>query len=547
MKKSNVLLALAVLVGLMILPQMAAAQFDPPWWNDNWLHRAEITLGPATPSDSFQVKVELTTSNFTYAHAQDDGDDIRFLYYDAAAWFDLDYWIEDWDNTGTSKIWVEVQPLGQDAIYMYYSNASAATASNKDAVFPLYDNFEGQNVGDPPDGWTIGNPTGGAVEISATAKHGTRGMLVDDTSSSAPTIFTYKNFIPQTDPQMVEFYYRFADVSQAKGYQLLFDSDDDCIVALRSDGSNYQYYSGSGYVTVTTMSADTWYHIQMYVVNIDTIGTNDTIRLYIDDVLEADNIARSDHDADDVAKIYITGHNTMHTPTVYFDDVIVRKYSEPEPVATVGEEVTLPVELSAFTATYVNEFVTISWQTASETDVIGFNIYRSEEDDFSTTGSSINSDIIPGNGTTSETNEYHFTDETADPYYTAYYYWLEVVNLGGGTDLYGSIKYEPGDIDNNGEINIVYTHFDNCYPNPATSGNTIQFGFRLGGLELTNRHVELKVYNVLGELVEEIVNEDRLVDDYTEQWTPKNLPSGIYFYQLKTENYNETKKMLLLR
>lgn len=102
-EKSNVLLALIVLIGLMILPQMAAAQFDPPWWNDNWLHRAEITLNPATPSDSFQVKVELTPSNFTYAHAQDDGDDLRFLYYNAA-WFDLDYWIEEWNALGTSTI-----------------------------------------------------------------------------------------------------------------------------------------------------------------------------------------------------------------------------------------------------------------------------------------------------------------------------------------------------------------------------------------------------------------------------------------------------------
>ncbi|MCD6101925.1 MAG: T9SS type A sorting domain-containing protein, partial [Candidatus Cloacimonetes bacterium] len=204
------------------------------------------------------------------------------------------------------------------------------------------------------------------------------------------------------------------------------------------------------------------------------------------------------------------------------------------------------VELSSFTASYVNEFVTICWQTASETDVNGFNIYRNTEDVFGE-ADKINIDLIDGHGTTTNMNNYSFTDETADPYYTTYYYWLEVVNLGGTSDVYGSIIYEPGDIDNNGEINFVSTQFDNCYPNPATLGNTIHFGFRVGGIELTNRHVELKVYSVLGELVKEIVNEERLVDDYTEQWTPKNLPNGVYFYQLKTDNFNEVKKMVLVK
>jgi len=76
----------------------------------------------------------------------------------------------------------------------------------------------------------------------------------------------------------------------------------------------------------------------------------------------------------------------------------------------------------------MNEFVTISWQTASETDVIGYNIFRSEEDNFSTV-QKVNASIIPGHGTTTTPQSYEFTDLTADPYYTIYYYWLEVVEL----------------------------------------------------------------------------------------------------------------------
>ena len=211
-------------------------------------------------------------------------------------------------------------------------------------------------------------------------------------------------------------------------------------------------------------------------------------------------------------------------------------------------DITLPVELSSFTATYntVSGFVSLCWATSSETDVNGFNIYRNTEDSF-IEADKINIDLIEGSGTTTETTEYSFTDETADPYYTTYYYWLEVINYGGTSDVHGSYKYIPIDVNNNGELDIITSALNSCYPNPARIGNEIQFNFCVGGLEGTARYVELKVYNVLGKLVAEIVNGERLVNNYTETWRPENLSNGVYFYQLKTENYNEVNKMLLLR
>ncbi len=113
--------------------------------------------------------------------------------------------------------------------------------------------------------------------------------------------------------------------------------------------------------------------------------------------------------------------------------------------------------------------------------------------------------------------------------------------------VYADFECNLFNTNTNSELNIITSNLNPCYPNPATSGNTIHFGFRVGGIELTNRHVELKVYNVLGELVEEIVNEDKLVKDYTEQWTPKDLPNGVYLYQLKIDNFNEVKKLVIFQ
>jgi hypothetical protein len=205
---------------------------------------------------------------------------------------------------------------------------------------------------------------------------------------------------------------------------------------------------------------------------------------------------------------------------------------------------TLPVELSAFTAAFVSDFVTVSWQTSTESDVIGYNIFSSEEDDFST-AQKINTAIIPGHGTTTTPHTYEFTDINADPYYTTYYYWLEAVNFGGTNNIYGSIEFTPVDVDQNGELNIITSKLLPGFPSPAKIGQSVTFNFCLGGLEGTVRPVTLNIYNVLGQLVAEVVNDERVVNNYTVEWNPTNLGRGIYFYQLKTEDYQESKKLMI--
>ena len=245
--------------------------------------------------------------------------------------------------------------------------------------------------------------------------------------------------------------------------------------------------------------------------------------------------------ADIVFQALVNTYGTLSFGDVYYYD----SYGVVDLITDTGTA-TLPVELSSFNAIYntVSGFVSLFWATASETDVNGFNIYRNTEDSFGE-ADKINVDLIEGSGTTTETTEYSFTDETADPYYTTYYYWLQVINFGGTSDEFGPYNYIPIDVNQDGELGIVTSALSPCYPNPARIGNEIKFNFRVGGLEGTARNVELKVYNILGKLVAEVVNGERLVNDYTETWKPENLSNGVYFYQLKTDNYSEVKKMMI--
>ena len=85
-----------------------------------------------------------------------------------------------------------------------------------------------------------------------------------------------------------------------------------------------------------------------------------------------------------------------------------------------------------------------------------------------------------------------------------------------------------------------YELFQN-YPNPFNPGTTIKYTLSKSQI------VVLDVFNMLGEKVQTLVDDYQNMGNYNIRFTGEKLPSGIYFYRLKINNYSETKKMLLLR
>jgi len=200
---------------------------------------------------------------------------------------------------------------------------------------------------------------------------------------------------------------------------------------------------------------------------------------------------------------------------------------------------TLPVELSAFTATYNTEngYTTLEWTTASENDIIGFNVYRSTEDEFDTS-EKINADIISGHGTTTEINNYEFVDLDQLNFGATYYYWLESVEFGGISIVYSSIELTPAE----GTGGFVDDFDDNVlrnYPNPVIGSTTIEYAIK--GM-LRSEPVEIKIYNMLGQLVGTI--EGRYG---TATWNTGANATGIYFYKINTESYTDIKKMMVTK
>ena len=80
------------------------------------------------------------------------------------------------------------------------------------------------------------------------------------------------------------------------------------------------------------------------------------------------------------------------------------------------------------------------------------------------------------------------------------------------------------------------------YPNPFNPSTVIEFS-----LPEDVANVKLSIYNALGEKVAELVNTSLQAGRYQYQWNAQNVATGMYIYELRTNNFVSVKKMLLLK
>ncbi len=119
-----------------------------------------------------------------------------------------------------------------------------------------------------------------------------------------------------------------------------------------------------------------------------------------------------------------------------------------------------------------------------------------------------------------------------------------VVGSVGFKNILGLAFAETGVTSIEDDVNLtVPTEFslEQNYPNPFNPTTTIKF--QIPGLSF----VTLKIYDVLGNEVATLVNEEKPVGSYEIQFDASNHSSGIYFYKLHAGDFAETKKMLLLK
>ena len=90
-------------------------------------------------------------------------------------------------------------------------------------------------------------------------------------------------------------------------------------------------------------------------------------------------------------------------------------------------------------------------------------------------------------------------------------------------------------------LNPVSYSLSQNYPNPFNPSTTIKFTIQKAGL------VSLKIYNLLGQEVATLVNQELKIGSYSYSFNASRLSSGVYFYNINAGSFIQTKKMLLLK
>jgi len=187
----------------------------------------------------------------------------------------------------------------------------------------------------------------------------------------------------------------------------------------------------------------------------------------------------------------------------------------------------LPVELAYFAGTLNGNIVELHWRTETEVSNYGFNIERAlDNTNWSTIG------FVEGYGNSNSPKYYFYNDKEIEQS-GIYSYRLKQIDNDGAYEYSDVVDVEVG-------IPGKFALSQN-YPNPFNPTTRIDFTLP------EKQMVKLGVYNVLGELVEELVNDEREAGSYSVSFDATNLPGGVYFYTLYSNNFTTSKKMSLIK
>ena len=205
----------------------------------------------------------------------------------------------------------------------------------------------------------------------------------------------------------------------------------------------------------------------------------------------------------------------------------------------VGNGDTMPVELSSFASNLNGRNVQLNWGTKTEKNSDKFviekkNIYLNNSD-WMIVGS------VKGADLSNSPKDYSFTDKNLQT--GEYLYRLKMID-NDGSFAYSSVI----------EIEISLPkifELNQNYPNPFNPSTKISYNLP------SDSRVILEVYNIAGEMVKQLVNDDQPGGYYTVDFNStslnKSISSGIYFYRILTvekvsgTNFSSVKKMILLK
>ena len=215
-----------------------------------------------------------------------------------------------------------------------------------------------------------------------------------------------------------------------------------------------------------------------------------------------------------------------------------------QPYIALFSDGLLPVELVHFSLTRQNNCVELNWTTITEVNNYGFEIERTplippfgkggrpEEGGWEKIG------FVAGSGNSNSKKEYSFTDDlhhtSIQSYNHTFRYRLKQIDNDGTFSYSNIIEAEVTDIP------AEFMLYQN-YPNPFNPSTVISYQLPV------NTFVTLKVFDIIGNEVATLVNQEKPAGSYEVTFDASNLTSGVYFYELRTDNFRSVRKLMLIK
>lgn len=203
---------------------------------------------------------------------------------------------------------------------------------------------------------------------------------------------------------------------------------------------------------------------------------------------------------------------------------------------------TLPVTLDSFNA-YVasTDQINLQWITQTETNVLGYKLYRATEPDLET---AISLDTFIPATNSSQTQSYFFSDTELVQDGT-YYYWLQNLDMDGTSDYHGPVPVVLNTTNHNQTPPSQFqTGIVRAYPNPFNPDITISY-------ELDrNQIADLKIYNLRGQLVRNLFLGNQTRGAHSILWNGRDdmgstCSSGTYLLVMKTSSGTFNRRLIL--
>jgi hypothetical protein len=188
----------------------------------------------------------------------------------------------------------------------------------------------------------------------------------------------------------------------------------------------------------------------------------------------------------------------------------------------------LPITLSDFQASLSGSGVKLTWRTESEIENRGFNLYRNGE----------KIAFIEGAGTTNETKEYTYFDNTA-LIGSTYEYVLSDLSYANIETIHRNMATALSITSQ--DMNNKSYRIEHAYPNPFNPQTTIDFTLT------ESSNVEIMVFNMTGDKIADLFRGVKSSGVHQVTWNANSVMSGIYFLKITIGNKIETQKLLLVK